>query len=88
VSPLNIRQGGQALLDIHGDGFAAEHRAAVVKVKADPAGIQVVRQRRVNSKLIQAMVQVGATVKTGTYGIAVFDSAGTPSNILNIQVVK
>ena len=25
VSPLEIRQGGQALLDIHGDGFAAEH---------------------------------------------------------------
>jgi hypothetical protein len=75
-------------VDIHGLGLRSEHQIRIWKGRDSAPGFTLVRQRRVNETLIQAVLQVDAGVAAGPYTLVVVDSAGVVSNLLPIEIAK
>jgi hypothetical protein len=88
VSPLQVKRGATTILDVRGTGLRANQTATVLKIKETPNGISVVRQKFVNSGLIQVIVKLDDTAAPGSYGLAMADAAGTHSNTLTFTVAK
>jgi serine/threonine-protein kinase len=88
VTPRVLKKGSTGIVDVHGLGLRSEHQIRIWKGHDTAAGFTLVRQRRVNDTLIQAVVQVDAGAAAGPYSLVVVDSKGGVSNLLPIEVPK
>jgi hypothetical protein len=88
VSPLQIKRGVTTMLDVRGNGLRADQKATVLKIKEQPNGITVVKQKFVNGGLIQVVVKLEDTTAPGVYGLAMGDTLGGLSNALSFTVAK
>jgi hypothetical protein len=88
VSPRILKKGSTMVLDVHGSGFRADHKARFARPKDTQSVFNVVRQRVVSSGLMQVIVQVDAAAGPGTVLFALVDAQGQQSNILNLEIAK
>ena len=88
LSPLALKRPTTAILDLRGIGLRPEHQARVLKIKNEPNGITIVRQKYVGPSLLQVVVKLDENVALGTYGMGVLDSRGTWSNNLSFTVTR
>jgi hypothetical protein len=88
LAPPILKRPATTILDVHGSGLRADHQAVVFKGKEVAPGISVVRQRLVNSGLMQVVLLVDASASPGTYTIAFTDPRGTSTNPLRFDVAK
>ena len=89
VSPLKLKRGLNALLDVRGANLGPDNQIMVLKLKGkgDPGDIQVVRKKLSDSTLLQVLVNVAANAPTGTYALTVSDAQGRASNALTVEVI-
>jgi len=88
ISPLTIKRPSTTIFDVHGTGLRADLRATLLKIKDAPNGISVLRQKLVNSTLVQVVVKVEEGTTPGLYGLSMADSRGGFSNTLSFTVAK
>jgi hypothetical protein len=88
LSPLTLRRPTTAILDLRGIGLRPDHQARVLKVKNEPNGIAVVRQKYAGPNLIQVVVRLDETVTPGVYSMGVADARGVWSNSLSFTVTR
>ncbi len=88
LAPPILKRPATTILDVHGSGLRADHQAVVFKGKEIAPGISVVRQRLVNSGLVQVVLLVDASASPGTYTIAFTDPRGNSTNPLRFDVGK
>lgn len=89
VAPFRLRAGALQVLDVHGSGLRADHRAKIVPLhKAEPvAGFMVTRYQVRGPELLLVFVQVDASVKAGKYALSLVDASGAETNAFTIEVV-
>jgi hypothetical protein len=88
VAPTVLKRASTAILDLHGAGLRAEHRAVVFRGRDASAELRVMRQRLVSPTLVQIVIAVDAAAPSGSYTLAVTDSEGHMSNSLRLDVAK
>jgi serine/threonine-protein kinase len=88
VNPSSVRRKGIAILDLRGSGFRGDQRAVVFRGREIPSTVAVVRQRLVNSGLMQVGLQVDEAAAPGSYTIGLTDPQGRISNTLKFEVAK
>jgi hypothetical protein len=87
VSPLKVKRGGTALLDVRGQDLTADHHAIVLRGGHVPPDVAVPRQRYVGPTLIQVLLVVGASAVKGTYEVSVVDTSDRRSNAVSFEVI-
>jgi hypothetical protein len=89
VAPFRIRAGSLQILDVHGSGLRADHRAKVVPLRKREAaaGFTVTRYQLRSEGLLLVFVQVDGAVRPGKYALSLVDSAGAETNAFTIEVV-
>jgi hypothetical protein len=88
ISPLTIKRPSTTIFDVHGTGLRADLKATLLKIKDAPNGISILRQKLVNSTLVQIVVKVDEGTAPGLYGLSMADSRGGYSNTLSFTVAK
>jgi hypothetical protein len=88
ISPVQVKRGGTAIFDVRGTALRPDHKAMISKIKERTDGIQVVRQKFVNSGLVQVIVRLDETTTPGVFGLALADESGAYSNTLSFTVAK
>lgn len=88
LSPLTLKRPTTAILDLRGIGLRPDHQARVLKVKNEPDGITIVRQKYTGPTLIQVVVKLDESVAPGVYNMGVADARGTWSNSLSFTVTR
>jgi len=88
VVPKVLKKGSTGIVDVHGLGLRSDHQIRILKGRDAASGFTIVRQRRVNDTLIQAVIQVDPGAAAGAYTLVVFDARGGVSNLLPIEVAK
>jgi Protein kinase domain len=88
ISPLTIKRPSTTIFDVHGTGLRADLKATLLKIKDAPNGISILRQKLVNSTLVQIVVKVDEGTTPGPYGLSMADSRGGFSNTLSFTVAK
>jgi Protein kinase domain len=88
LSPLKIRRGFNALLDVHGDNLRADSPITMTKAKGkgEPGDIMVIRRKLADPALLQVLVNVAANASTGPYVLVITDGQGRASNPLPFEV--
>ncbi len=88
VVPPSIRRHTPSMIDVHGAGLRADHKAIVFRGKDVAAGFSVVRQRLVGPTLLQVLLTVDDSVAPGAYQLAVSDAEGKVTNTVRLEVAK
>jgi hypothetical protein len=90
LSPLKIRRGANALLDVHGDNLTAQSAVAIARTKGrgDATDVVVLRTKLASSTLLQVLVSIAANAPTGPYSLTVSDPRTRPSNALAFEIVQ
>jgi hypothetical protein len=88
LSPLTVRRGGRALLDIRGAGLRADHRVQILPIKEAPRGISVVRQKWTSDNLVTVLLELDGNVAPTVYALALESASGERTNPLHFTVTK
>lgn len=90
LSPLKLRRGANALLDVRGRNLRLSHTVAIVRVKGrgDATDVVVLRKKLVDGALLQVLVSVAANAPTGLYTLTLSDEQGPPTNALSFEIVS
>jgi serine/threonine protein kinase len=89
VSPRLLRRGQTTILDVHGTGLKADHRARFSRPKeATASGINISRVRYVNTTLVQVLLQVDPGASAGPCSLILVDAQGQETNPLGLEVQK
>jgi serine/threonine-protein kinase len=90
IAPFRLRPGALQVLDVHGSGLRAEHRARIVPLRKREvaAGFNVTRYQLRNPELLLVFVQVDAAVRPGKYALSLQDASGAETNAFAIEVVN
>lgn len=88
IAPFRLRAGSLHVLDVHGAGLRADHRARIVpqKRREPEAGFAVTRYQLRNPSLLLVFLQVDAAVRPGRYAFSLVDASGVESNAFTIEI--
>jgi len=89
IAPFRLRPGSLHVLDVHGSGLRADHRARIVphKRREPESGFAVTRYQLRNPGLLLVFLQVDASVRPGKYAFSLADAGGSETNAFTIEVV-
>jgi hypothetical protein len=88
LSPLAVKRGGRALLDLRGTGLRSDQRVQILGIKDLPKGISVVRQKWTSASLVTVLLELDANVSPTIYGITLESANGERTNPLHFTVTK
>jgi hypothetical protein len=88
VSPLSIKRGGRALLDLRGAGLRSDLHVQILPIKDAPRGISIVRTKWANANLVTVLLELDANVTPTAYAIALESANGERTNALHLTVTK
>jgi serine/threonine protein kinase len=89
IAPPMMAPNSTSLYDLHGSGLRAELRAVFLKGRDVAPGINVVRQKFVNSTKIQVLVRVEEGAGSGGgYSVVLVDAEGRATNGAPFQIGK
>jgi len=88
LSPLTVKRGGRALLDLRGSGLRSDQHVQILGVKDPAKGISVVRQKWTSANLVTVLLELDANVSPTIYAIALESANGDRTNVLHFTVTK
>jgi len=88
VSPLSIKRGGRALLDLRGAGLRSDLHVQILPIKDAPRGISIVRTKWANANLVSVLLELDTNVTPTAYAIALESPNGERTNALHLTVTK
>jgi Protein kinase domain len=90
LSPLKVRRGYNALLDLHGENLRADTPVSMTKAKgkSEAGDIMVIRRKLVDPTLLQVLINVAANASTGAYVLVATDAQGHASLPLSFEVTQ
>jgi hypothetical protein len=90
LSPLKVRRGYNALLDLHGENLRADTPINMTKAKgkSEAGDIMVIRRKLVDPTLLQVLINVAANASTGAYVLVATDAQGHASLPLSFEVTQ
>jgi hypothetical protein len=88
VTPLTLKRGAQAMIDIRGTALRSDHQLQIALVKERGVTIPIRRVKWVDPTLMKVLVEMDPNLPPGQYTVTVVDPQGNATNALLITITK
>jgi len=88
VTPLTLKRGAQAMIDIRGTALRSDHQLQIALVKERGVTIPIRRVKWVDPTLMKVLVEMDPNLPPGQYTVTLVDPQGNATNALLITITK